>query len=289
MYIVIFVTNAEILTDDIASSVKPQSVLLTVLGRYVLDRDVMVSTASLIDVLASLGIGEHATRSTLNRMVKRGLLGRHRVGRQTYMMLTARLTEILRDGHVRIWRTGAVEADWDGSWTMLTFSFPESWQRQRHDLRARLQWAGFGSLQGGLWIAPSTTNVREVLEGVEGADRIRVFRSRADAGTDIPAMLRDAWDIAGIAGLYCDFLGRWGDADRARSHDALAVQLLLVTEWLDVIRQDPRLPVEHLPADWPAAPAQRAFRDLHDRLDTVARAEAAHRLELRRLEPLAPE
>lgn len=289
MYIVRFVTNAEILTDDIASSVKPQSVLLTVLGRYVLDRDVMVSTTGLIDVLASLGIGEHATRSTLNRMVKRGLLDRHRVGRQTYMVLTARLTEILRDGHVRIWRTGAVEANWDGSWTMLTFSFPESWQRQRHDLRARLQWAGFGSLQGGLWIAPSTTNVREILEGVEGADRIRVFRSRADAETDIPAMLRDAWDIAGIAALYCDFLERWGESDRARTHDALAVQLLLMTEWLDVIRQDPRLPVEHLPADWPAASAQRAFHELHDRLDAVARAEAARRLELRALEPLALE
>ncbi|WP_280434864.1 PaaX family transcriptional regulator [Nocardia carnea] len=280
-------THAEILTNDIASAVKPQSVLLTVLGRYVLDREMVVSTTSLIDVLAAIGIGAHATRSTLNRMAKRGLLARHRAGRNAYVALTPRLTEILRDGHVRIWRTGAVEANWDGSWTMLTFSFPESWQRQRHDLRARLQWAGFGSLQGGLWIAPSTGDVREILDGVEGAERVRVFRCRADACTDIPAMLRDAWDVAGISGLYRDFIQRWSDPGRIGSHSALVTQLLLVTEWLQVIRQDPRLPLEHLPGDWPAAPAQRLFHELHDRLDAVARAEAVERLDLRSPESLS--
>ncbi|WP_280401097.1 PaaX family transcriptional regulator [Nocardia carnea] len=279
-------THAEIVPNDLASSVKPQSVLFTVLGRYVLDRDMVVSTTSLIDVLASIGIGEHATRSTLNRMAKRGLLTRHRAGRNAYVALTPRLTEILRDGHIRIWRTGAVEANWDGSWTMLTFTFPESWQRQRHDLRARLQWAGFGSIQGGLWIAPAGADVREVLRGVEGADRVRVFRSRADAETDIPGMLHDAWDIAGISALYSDFIERWSDPERTRSHSVLGVQLLLVTEWLEVIRQDPRLPLEHLPAPWPAAPAQRLFHDLHDRLDAVARGEAAQRLDLRSPESL---
>jgi hypothetical protein len=43
---------------------------------------------------------------------------------------------------------------WDGRWTLLSFTLPEFWQRQRHELRTRLLWAGFGPLQGGLWIAP---------------------------------------------------------------------------------------------------------------------------------------
>jgi phenylacetic acid degradation operon negative regulatory protein len=49
---------------------------------------------------------------------------------------------------------GAVNRHWDGRWTLLSFTLPESWQRQRHELRIRLLWAGFGPLQGGLWIAP---------------------------------------------------------------------------------------------------------------------------------------
>lgn len=68
---------------------------------------------------------------------------------------------------------------------------------------------------------------------------------------DVPAMLRDAWDIAGIADRYAQFLDRW-NGPGSRAGGALATQLVLVTEWLEVIRQDPRLPLEHLPADWPA-------------------------------------
>ena len=278
--IVTFMTNVTDSHYDAAAGVKAQSVLLTVLGRYVLGRDVLVGTSSVLDVLTSVGVGEHATRSALDRMVRRGLLTKHRHGRRTYVGLTSRAEAILQDGHVRIWRTGAVESSWDGTWTLLSFSFPDSWQKQRHELRARLQWAGFGSLQGGLWVSPSTRDVTDVLDGVEGSDKVRVFYSRAESGMDVPAMLRDAWDIAGIADRYAQFLDRWNDPG-SRAGGALATQLVLVTEWLEVIRQDPRLPLEHLPADWPAAPAQRLFRGLHDQLDPVARMEAGERLDLR--------
>ncbi|MFC0446789.1 PaaX family transcriptional regulator C-terminal domain-containing protein [Rhodococcus jostii] len=274
-------TNAANVHNESVVGVKPQSVLLTVLGQYVLGRDVVVSTSSILDALSSLGVGEHATRSALNRMVNGALLTRHRYGRNAYVGLTPRARAILQDGHVRIWRTGAVESNWDGTWTLLSFSFPDSWQRQRHELRARLQWAGFGSLQGGLWISPSSRDVADVLDGIEGADRVRVFYSRAESSMDVPAMLRDAWDIEEIAHRYERFLGRWGGPGQPGPASALGTQLLLVTEWLDVIRQDPRLPLDHLPADWPASPAQQLFRDLHDRLDPVARAEAAERFDLR--------
>ncbi len=47
----------------------------------------------------------------------------------------------------------------------------------------------------------------------------------------------------------------------------------MTTEWLDIIRKDPRLPITNLPADWPAVPAQHLFHELHER--HVADAEAA--------------
>ena len=45
--------------------------------------------------------------------------------------------------------------------------------------------------------------------------------------------------------------------------DDLARQLWLVSDWLLVLREDPRIPVQHLPADWPAAAAERVFRRRH--------------------------
>jgi phenylacetic acid degradation operon negative regulatory protein len=123
---------------------RPQSLMLTVLGNYVLGRDIAVFSGSFIDLFARLGVREHAVRSTLTRMVSRDLLSRHRQGRRMHFGLTPRSEEILLDGERRVWRYGAVNTDWDGRWTVLAFSMPESWQRVRHDLRARLTWAGFG-------------------------------------------------------------------------------------------------------------------------------------------------
>lgn len=274
------VTNATNLTDDDPASVKPQSVLLTILGRFVLGREIVVSTPSVLEVLGSVGIGEHAARSALNRMVKRDLLTREKYGRKAYIGLTARSREILQDGHKRIWNSGATEVHWNGTWTLLSFTFPDSWQRQRHDLRAKLQWAGFGVLQGGLWISPGSRDVTPLLDGVEGADRVRVFHSRADGAMDVESMLRDAWDVESIGDRYESFLRRWSQPIPNHAGGALATQLILETEWLDVIRQDPRLPLQHLPEEWPATPAQQLFRSLHDQLDPVARAEAAERFDM---------
>ncbi|NUT92742.1 MAG: PaaX family transcriptional regulator, partial [Saccharothrix sp.] len=109
--------------------------MLSFLGVHVLGRAVAVFSGSVIDVFARVGVSEEAVRSTLTRMVKRDLLARHRAGRRMYFGLTARSAAVLRDGEHRVWRSGAVNDDWDGTWTMVGFSVPESWRSQRHDLR----------------------------------------------------------------------------------------------------------------------------------------------------------
>ena len=43
------------------------------------------------------------------------------------------------------------------------------------------------------------------------------------------------------------------------------VPLRLSTEWLSIIRDDPRVPLPLLPQGWPAVAAQQLFRELHGR------------------------
>jgi MHS family shikimate/dehydroshikimate transporter-like MFS transporter len=69
---------------------RPQSLMLTFLGDWVLGRDVCVYSGSVIDLFGRAGVGEHATRSTLTRMAGRGLLRRQREGRRMYVGLTER-------------------------------------------------------------------------------------------------------------------------------------------------------------------------------------------------------
>jgi phenylacetic acid degradation operon negative regulatory protein len=279
-------------------ALRPQSLMLTFLGDQVLGRDVCVYSGSVIELFGRAGVGEQATRSTLTRMVGRGLLRRQREGRRMYFGLTGCSETILRDGDRRIRQAGAVNRDWDGSWTLLGFSLPEAWQRQRHDLRSRLVWNGFGPLFSGLWIAPGEVDVAALVAELGLSAHVKVFRARADAGTDIGAMIEEAWQLSELAARYEEFVHRWqpleqygpgagksgghggSDDSGGAEGDALVLRLRMATEWLRIIRSDPRLPVKHLPDDWPAEQAERTYRAVHARLDVRARESAALLLDL---------
>jgi phenylacetic acid degradation operon negative regulatory protein len=233
---------------------RPQSLLLTFCGAHLLDRDEAVFSGGLIDVLDRVGVKEHAARSTLARMTRRDLLTRHRHGKRVFYGLTGHAREVLREGEERIWRRPAVNRDWDGRWTLLGFSLPERQRGDRHLLRSRLSWAGFGLLQNGLWLTP--------------------------AAVDVDQLIADAWDLDALAARYRAFLDRWDRPEPApAAPDDLARQLLLLTEWLMLVREDPRLPVEHLPADWPAVRAEHVTLRLRRVYEAPARHVAGEILE----------
>ena len=83
--------------DETERAIRPQTLLFALLGDQVLDRGVAVATGSVIGVLEQLGVGEHATRATLARMTRRGLLRRLRRGRQTFLGLTPRAVAVLQE------------------------------------------------------------------------------------------------------------------------------------------------------------------------------------------------
>lgn len=270
-------------------SARPQSLMLSFLGIYVLGRGTAVYSGSVIDAFERTGVSEEAVRSTLTRMVKRGLLVRHRRGRKVYFALTERAVHVLEDGYRRVWETGAVNRDWNGSWTLVGFSLPDSRRSERHDLRSKLVWAGFGPLQSGLWIAAGDVDVVEIVESLGLEDSVTVLTAQATKPTESADLVSKAFDAAAIAARYRTFLNRW---DRHRpvpeAPDDLARQLLLHTDWLQLVRQDPHLPAEHLPTDWPAIRAEKLFRTLAARYEPAAAELAASVLDEIQLPKTAP-
>lgn len=244
-----------------AAAARPQSLMFSFLGIYVLGRGVAVYSGSIIDVFARLGVSEEAVRSTLTRMTKRDLLTRHRRGRKAYFGLTPHAAQVLEDGRRRVHETGAANRNWDGTWTAVAFSLPNDRGRTRHALRSRLTWAGFAPLQGGLWIAPGTKDVTQALADLDLEDAVTVLRAMPTGPTDSADLVRRAFDIEAVAARYQAFLEQWdGGPPPAAAADNLACQILLHTDWLQVIRRDPHLPAEHLPEEWPAIRAEQVFR-----------------------------
>ncbi|MBP2184743.1 PaaX family transcriptional regulator [Amycolatopsis magusensis] len=252
-------------------SARPQSLMFSFLGLHVMGRDTAVYSGSVIAVFGRVGISEEAVRSTLTRMVKRGLLTRHRRGRRVYFGLTSRAAGVLEDGSRRIWQTGAVNRDWDGNWTLVGFSLPDTRRGDRHDLRSRLVWAGFGPLQNGLWIAPGTKDAASIVDGLDLADNVNVFTAQHAKPTESADLVHRAFDVDAIATRYHAFLSRWEPAAPLPSFpDDLARQLVLHTDWLQLVRQDPHLPAEHLAPDWPAIRAEQLFHRLANRYAETA-------------------
>jgi phenylacetic acid degradation operon negative regulatory protein len=247
---------------------RPQAVVFTLLAEHLLERERAVFSGSFIQVLGRLGIGEHATRSTLSRMARRGLLARQRSGKKIYFRMTPRCRAILEDGRERIWHTGAVAIAPAGRWTLLSFSLPDAWQRRRYQLRVRLSWAGLGPLQSGLWLAPSEIDVGPILRELDLLDRVQVFHGEPAPEVDAASVIRRAFDLDALAEGYRVFLAQWGGRRARQEADPLSLTLRLSTQWLRTIHDDPRLPLALLPPDWPAIEAQAVFRNLH----------AAHRL-----------
>ncbi|MEK0098835.1 PaaX family transcriptional regulator C-terminal domain-containing protein [Streptomyces sp. A475] len=85
-------------------------------------------------------------------------------------------------------------------------------------------------------------------------------RSRWDRRTP-PTSSAAPSNIDAVAARYQAFLEQWdGGWPQAAGADNLARQILLHTDWLQVIRRDPHLPAEHLPEEWPAIRAEQVFR-----------------------------
>jgi phenylacetic acid degradation operon negative regulatory protein len=256
---------------------RPESLLLALFGAHLHGRDLAVGLGSVIEVLDGLGVSEHATRATLKRMTQRGLLHTVRRGRRAYTSLTPYAETVLQLGTVRL-EADVVNRDWDGHWTLLAFSVPESRRQDRHALRVQLSWAGFGLLQNGLWIAPSPGDAAHALAELGLLDYVRMFRAETVTPADPRALAAEVWDLSGLAVRYRGFVDRWEDGAR-EGLDDLSCQVLVEAEWLLLIREDPRLPLALLPDDWPAVRAEELFRSLRHELTGPARDLAATLLE----------
>lgn len=270
------------------SSARPRSHIVTVYGLFARDGDGWLSVSSLIRLMARLGIDEPAVRSSISRLKRRGLLeAQRRDGRAGYA-LSALAREVLAEGDQRIF--GRRRSTLDDGWVLAVFSVPESERQQRHTLRSRLNWLGYGTVGAGVWVAPGhlVDETRAVLERLELARYVDLFRADYLGFKDVRAEAATWWDLDGLDALYREFndtfaplLAGWNDSTSGRAEvagrdprddgQAFADHVAAVTAWRRLPFLDPGLAPELLPEDWMGARAASTFQQLHDRLEPRSR------------------
>lgn len=269
-------TAVEEATDS-ATAAPPRQLIVTLYGLYAREAGGWLSVASVVRLLADLGVEEPAVRSSISRLKRRGLLEPRRADGAAGYALSSAALEILAEGDARIFgRRRASAAD---GWVLVVFSVPEPEREKRHLLRSHLARLGFGTAAPGVWVAPGhlADDALEVLRR-SGLDHYAdLFHGRHLAFGDLRAHVRDWWDLDALQARYAGFLAtyepvraRWARHRRPPA-DAFADYVRLLTAWRRLPYADPGLPPDLLPAGWNGARAAALFDGLRERL-----AEPAH-------------
>jgi phenylacetic acid degradation operon negative regulatory protein len=267
-------------TPNAARGAQPRALIVTVYGLYAREAGGWLSVAALIRLLAGLDADEPAVRSSISRLKQRGILEARRVGGAAGYALSGRGRDILAEGDRRIFSRPRARLS-DG-WLLAVFSVPERDRRQRHELRSRLAWLGFGTVAAGVWIAPAhlAGEAAEVLRRYRLSGYVDLFRADYLAFGEPAAQLGRWWELSRLEQLYQAFLddagpvlARWeragpGPGDHGA---AFADYVRALTAWRRLPFLDPGLPEELLPPDWLGLRAAAAFARLRDLLAEPAR------------------
>ncbi len=268
----------------ISPTARPRHLIVTAYGLYARSDGGWLSVASLIRLLADLGVDEPAVRSAISRLKRRGILTARRHEGQAGYELSAEALAILREGDARIFRRQrATLAD---GWLLAVFSVPESERHRRHVLRSELTRLGFGMAAPGVWIVPAhpQDTTADVLRRLGLDAYADLFRADHLAFGDLAAKVRQWWDLDELQRQYQRFvhvhqpaLKRWQrdyerSADDNRDREAFADYMRALTDWRRLPYLDPGLPTELLPDGWIGSHAADVFFTLRARLADPAQA-----------------
>jgi phenylacetic acid degradation operon negative regulatory protein len=251
-----------------------RSLLMTILGEFVLPFGQQVWTSTLVTALGLAGVEERSARQALARTAAEGWLSSERVGRRVRWSLTEAGRRLLVEGAQRIYSFGSGETSWDGRWLVVLISIPESRRALRHRLRTQLSWAGFGSPSPGVWISPrqdAAAEAKNILDDLKLSNEVLSFVADYGALGSQEDMVAAAWNLGEVERRYEDFIAEFADLDPGSADETLVAQIRLVHEWRRFPFLDPQLPRLLLPLHWSGTAATRLFEDQHARWRDGAR------------------
>ena len=239
-----------------------KSVLLTVLGEFVLPNGGEVWTGALVDALATHDYGGQNSRQAIARLKDDGIITSQRLGRKTRWCLTTDGDRLLRAGAERIYQFGQRTDKWDGWWLVILCSVPEVQREKRRRFRARLSFAGFGFISPTVAISPhldAEPAANQVLAELEITDTAIVLRAQTGTLSPDRDMLERAWDLKGLSDTYARFLARFTDIEPISPDDHFRELVRLVHAWRHFPFSDPEIPLQLLPPDWIGEQGRKLF------------------------------
>lgn len=262
---------------------RTQDLIFTLYGDYIRYRGGCAWIGSLIALLEALGTSEQAVRSTASRMARKGWLISERRGRHSHYSLTPKAADMLAKGDRQIFYPP--QTAWDGHWYLVTYAFNEALGPERHRLRKRLSWLGFGQLSSGTWISPRDLRdeVCSILDEMGVRQHVDCFQAKHICLSEHDSLANRCWDLDEINENYRLFIHKYQpqfqrdctleeDGEGLSLAHAFQQRFWLVHEYRDFPFADPYLPDDLLPETWQGHAAVDLFRAYYAFLSDKANA-----------------
>jgi len=231
---------------------------------------------SLIQVLAALDVSAGTVRTIISRMQRDGLLQSRQEGRKSFYSLTDAGQEEVSMGAKQIF---SISTEWDGRWTVITYSIPEKQRKKRDALRASLRNYGFGDLNPGLWISPHSLPVDAPPKWQEMGvwKYLEHFRAEHIGLGDPHKLVQKAWPkLPALDKDYRAYIARYQpvlrkfEAGLLDDQRCFAARLQNLFEFVSLNLNDPALPPVLLPKEWSRPSAQTLFRQINAEMNGPA-------------------
>jgi phenylacetic acid degradation operon negative regulatory protein len=244
-----------------------QHLLVTLLGEFWRKTDLWLPARAIVRLAEDVGLSRSAVTTALSRLAGRGVLENDGGGRASRYRFTAAARARLVIGAAQVAEFGDPKVRWDHRWTAVAFSVPESEREIREAFRARLKWLGFAPVYGALWFSPRDrmAQVQEVAEGY-GVDDFMAFRVEDDGFEGRRPVIVDT---AAPPRRYAQFAAaNEVRLERLRSgvldpREGFRARVEVMDEWRSFPWDDPGMPYELLPADWPLLRARETFVEVY--------------------------
>ncbi|MBJ9721241.1 phenylacetic acid degradation operon negative regulatory protein PaaX [Acinetobacter calcoaceticus] len=253
------------------------SLISTIFGDSVLHRGGNISLASLIQLLELFGFNDRAVRTSVFRLVKNDWLCSDKIGRTSFYRITDSSRSTYLQAEQRIYNDQMKE--WDHYWDLILMSTLDT--ENKALLKKELEWLGFANISTNLMAYPGCNRIelQRLLVDLNMSEQVVVFKAETlqlfnNSVDTIGRMLRTNWPIDELRQRYLQFLDIFREIgvllmqenEQLEPVQAFQIRTLLIHYYRRILLKDPALPLELLPADWPAINARTLSMNIYKKV-----------------------
>jgi len=156
---------------------------------------------------------------------------------------------------------------WDGIWRIVIFDIQELRKYLRNAFRRKLKYLGFGPIQKSVWLSPYPVfkDIKVFIKVNNLNNEIIVFESQT-IDLDIEELLNKAWNLNELKKLYLTYYKSLIQIKaQIKAFGIKSVEQKFKNihrKVLELYFNDPRLPTELLPKDWPRFKTMKLLEDI---------------------------